>query len=79
MTNHEYLKQQSAEWLADKLAEIMDCDCCPAAEETRKVVENMRLLVNEKCPEFKDYLVPMCEYAGCHEMKPCGRKSNVGE
>lgn len=31
MTNHEYLKQQSAEWLADKLAEIMDCDCCPAA------------------------------------------------
>ena len=27
----------------------------------------------------KDYLVPMCEYAGCHEMKPCGRKSNVGE
>ena len=25
------------------------------------------------------YLVPMCEYAVCHEMKPCGRKSNVGE
>ena len=46
--------------------------CFLAAEETRKVVENMRLLVNEKCPEFKDYLVPMCEYAGCHEMKPCG-------
>ena len=53
--------------------------CFLAAEETRKVVENMRLLVNEKCTEFKDYLVPMCEYAGCHEMKPCGRKSNVGE
>ena len=32
MTNHEYLKQQSAEWLADKLAETMDCDCCPAAD-----------------------------------------------
>ena len=31
MPNHEYLKQQSAEWLADKLAEIVDCDCCPAA------------------------------------------------
>ena len=30
------------------------------------------LLVVKKCPEFKDYLVPMCEYAGCHEMKPCG-------
>lgn len=24
MTNLEYLKAQSAEWLADKLAEIMD-------------------------------------------------------
>lgn len=32
MTNHEYLKQQSAEWLADKLAEMMDCDYCPAAD-----------------------------------------------
>lgn len=31
MTNLEYLKAQSAEWLADKLAEIMDCDCCPVA------------------------------------------------
>lgn len=31
MTNHEYLKQQSPEWLADKLAEIMDCGYCPAA------------------------------------------------
>ena len=45
--------------------------CFLAAEETRKVVENMRLLVNEKCPEFKDYLVPMCEYAGCHEFQVC--------
>ena len=29
------------------------------------------LLANEKCPEFKDYLVPMCEYAGCHEFQVC--------
>lgn len=36
MTNHEYLKQQSAEWLADKLSEIMDCDCCPAANLCRR-------------------------------------------
>ena len=40
-------------------------------ELLKKVVENMRLLVNEKCPEFKDYLVPMCEYAGCHEFQVC--------
>ncbi len=39
MTNHEYLKQQSAEWLADKLAEIMDCDCCPAAVYGAKRIE----------------------------------------
>lgn len=35
MTNHEYLKQESPEWLADKLAEIMDCDCCPARTNDR--------------------------------------------
>ena len=31
MTNLEYLKTQSVEWLAAKLAEIMDCDYCPSA------------------------------------------------
>ena len=33
MTNHEYLKQQSPEWLAEKLCTIMDCGLCPAARE----------------------------------------------
>lgn len=45
MTNHEYLKQQSAEWLADKLAEIMDCDCCPAAVYCAKWIGTLRGLV----------------------------------
>lgn len=33
MTNLEYIKKQSPEWLADKLYLIMDCDLCPAARE----------------------------------------------
>lgn len=41
MTNHEYLKQQSAEWLADKLAEIVDCDCCPAAVVMDVLIKSM--------------------------------------
>lgn len=49
--------------------------CKQASEETRAVVKEMCKLVKEKCPEFKPFLVPMCEYHGsmCHEMKPCGR------
>ena len=49
--------------------------CKQASDETRAVVKEMCKLVKEKCPEFKPFLVPMCEYHGsmCHEMKPCGR------
>lgn len=49
--------------------------CMQASEETRAVVQEMCRLVAEKCPEFKPFLVPMCEYHGsvCHEMRPCGR------
>ena len=49
--------------------------CKQASEETRNVVKAMCAVVKEKCPEFKPFLVPMCEYHGgmCHEMKPCGR------
>lgn len=49
--------------------------CTQAQEETRAVVAEMCRLVEERCPEFKGLLVPMCEYQGhvCHEMKPCGR------
>lgn len=47
--------------------------CNQAAEETRAAVMEMCEIVKEKCPEFKDFLVPMCEYSGCHEFNPCGR------
>ena len=49
--------------------------CNQASQETRAVVQEMCDLVEERCPEFKGLLVPMCEYCGgvCHEMKPCGR------
>lgn len=48
--------------------------CKQASEETREVVRKCCDLVIEKCPEFKDFLVPMCVYHGgvCHEMFPCG-------
>jgi thymidylate synthase ThyX len=49
--------------------------CMQASPETRMVVEEICHQVVELCPEFKPFLVPMCEYHGgvCHEMKPCGR------
>ena len=49
--------------------------CNQASPETRAVVQEMCDLVEERCPEFKGLLVPMCEYCGgvCHEMNPCGR------
>lgn len=50
--------------------------CMKAAPETRKVVQMMCRLVEEKFPEFVGLLVPMCEWQGgvCHEMFPCGRQ-----
>ena len=52
--------------------------CNQASLETHAVVRRMCDLVEERCPEFKGLLVPMCEYCGgvCHEMKPCGRAEN---
>ena len=49
--------------------------CMQASPETRMVVEEICNKVVELCPEFNNYLVPMCMYHGgvCHEMKPCGR------
>ena len=49
--------------------------CNQASQETHAGVRRMCDLVEERCPEFKGLLVPMCEYCGgvCHEMKPCGR------
>lgn len=48
--------------------------CAQASEETRLTVEEMCQKVLEVCPEFDQYLVPMCVYQGgiCHEMHSCG-------
>ena len=49
------------------------CGC--AAKETREVVQLMAMLVKENCPEFVDFIEPMCFRNGgvCHEMKCCGK------
>lgn len=48
--------------------------CGQASPETRSVVRKMCDLVIEKYPEFKDVLVPLCQYRGglCTEFYPCG-------
>lgn len=52
--------------------------CRTASAETRDVVQEMCMLVAKECPEFENYLVPNCMYHGgvCHEMKPCGGRTN---
>lgn len=47
--------------------------CKQASEETRLFVKMLCDEVIKVCPEFKDFLVPMCKYHGgvCHEMFPC--------
>ncbi len=49
--------------------------CFQASKETREVMEMIRDEVLDVCPEFKEVLVPLCEYRGgvCTEMFPCGR------
>lgn len=49
--------------------------CAQASAETQVVVWQMCQQVICVCPEFEDFLVPMCEYNGgvCHEMYPCVR------
>lgn len=49
--------------------------CSQAAKETREIVEQMCELVKVQCPEFREVLVPACEFNGrCHEMNGgCGR------
>lgn len=49
--------------------------CKMASTETQMVVADMCAKAGEQCPEFKPFLVPMCEYAGgCKEMNGgCGR------
>lgn len=49
--------------------------CKQSSKETREVVQEMCRLVVEKCPEFKDELVPACVRQGgvCYEMFPCNK------
>lgn len=49
--------------------------CMQASAETREVMKQIVDLVLETNPEFKNVLVPMCEYQdGCPEFNPCGRQ-----
>ena len=46
--------------------------CNQADETTRKIVSLIKDAILEKCPEFSDELIPMCQYVGeCKEMFPC--------
>lgn len=47
--------------------------CMTAAKETREVVQKMYDLVAESNPEFKQFMVPMCEYHNgiCQEFYSC--------
>lgn len=49
--------------------------CHQASIETRALVSMMCEAVAEHCPEFKPFLVPLCEYRGgvCPEMFSCGK------
>lgn len=49
--------------------------CSKASQKTREAVKMMCDCVEEKYPEFREFLVPMCLYHGgvCHEIEPCGR------
>ena len=54
--------------------------CGLASEETREVVNAMCNLVKEEFEEFRDLLVPYCNYWGkCQEMYPCYRRRENNE
>lgn len=62
---------------AEELMVIANKRLCRLADaKTRAVVDEMCRQVQEKCPEFEGLLVPMCEYAGCKEMYPCGKEKS---
>ena len=49
MTNHEYLKQQSAEWLADKLVKRINCSLCPVVDECIEMAKILGELYPSEC------------------------------
>ena len=62
---------------AEELITIANKRLCKlASKETREVVSEMCKKVIEKCPEFKNQLVPNCVRNGgvCHEMFPCKKE-----
>lgn len=54
--------------------------CNQASPETREVIKLMCEEVLKTNPEFREFLVPMCQYVGeCKEMYPCGERNIDGE
>ena len=55
--------------------------CNQASPETRAVMQQIVDEVIKTNPEFKDYLVPLCEYRGglCTEFHPCGYNKKFKE
>lgn len=53
--------------------------CKQADHFTREVMKEIVRQVVEICPEFKEVLVPLCEYRNgkCSEFFPCGRTKNI--
>lgn len=53
--------------------------CRQADPFTRAVMQEIVRQVVELCPEFKEVLVPLCEYRNgkCSEFFPCGRTKNI--
>lgn len=49
MTNLEYLKTQSAEWLAGKLVKRMNCPLCPVVDECIETARILHGLYPDEC------------------------------
>lgn len=60
---------------AEELLVIMNKRLCGKTQQlTKEIVQKMKELVEASNPEFKNYMVPMCEYHGgkCYEFESCG-------
>ena len=54
--------------------------CNQADPTTREVVKEICKQINEINPEFKDFLIPMCEYLHtCNEFYSCGHINKIKE
>lgn len=65
---------------AESLLIVMNKRLCnKTALETKKVVQEMKRIVNITNPEFKDSMIPMCEYHGgkCYEFESCKLTNEV--